>query len=435
MEKTRYWIWGFLIIVSILSFSLFAQTPETIAIKCGRLIDGKNDKILDNQTILIQDNRIIAVGAAVQIPSGAKVIDLSAATVLPGLIDTHTHMFLHNGDYNDQLLKEQIAYRAIYAAVHARQTLEAGITSIRDVETEGAMYADVALRDAINNGVVPGPRMQAATRALGITGGYSPYGFSPEVPMAYGAQIADGIEGVRLAVREQIKYGADLIKIYIDHRRGRNMIGDSLTGYPTFSLEETKAMVDEAAKVGIKVAAHVYTSGPAQTAINAGCISLEHGLYLDDETFRLMAQKGCYWVPTLIAYLRGLENPNASAAARKMSEGTTQRHKATFQRALKIPGLKIAFGSDLTGDHGTNGREIEMMVRYGMAPMAAIKAATTVAAELMEWQNKVGSIEAGKLADLIAVSGNPLADIVELQRVKFVMKDGKIIKNTFGDAR
>jgi imidazolonepropionase-like amidohydrolase len=431
MEKTYKLIWVVAIVFCIFSSALFSQTNEPLAIKCGKLIDGKSDKILENQTILILGNRITAVGANVQIPANAKIIDLSAATVLPGLIDTHTHMFLHDGDYNEQLLREQIAYRAIYSTVNAKKTLEAGVTAIRDVETEGAMYADIALRDAINNGIVPGPRMQAATRSLGITGGYSPYGFSPEVPMTYGAQIADGVEGVRLAVREQIKYGADLIKIYIDHRRGRNMVGDSLTGYPTFSLEETKAMVDEAAKVGIKIAAHAYTSVGAQTAINAGCISIEHGLYLDDATFRLMAQKGCYWVPTMLAYLRGLENPNASAAARKMSEGTTQRHKATFQRALKIPGLKIAFGSDLTGAHGTNAREIEVMVRYGMAPMAAIKAATTVAAELMGWQNKIGSLEAGKLADIIAVSGNPLADITELQRVKFVMKDGNVIKNNF----
>lgn len=408
-----------------------AQTGETIAIKCGKLFDSKSDKFLENQIIIVEDNRIAAVGASVQIPTGAKVIDLSAATVLPGLVDAHTHMYLHDGDYNDQLLKEQIAYRAIYASVNARLTLEAGFTSIRDVETEGAMYGDVALRDAINNGIVPGPRMQAATRALGITGGYSPYYFSSETPMIYGAQIADGVEGVRLAVREQIKYGADLIKIYIDHRRGRSMVGDSLTGFPTFSLEETKAIVEEAAKVGIKVAAHAYTSNAAQTAITAGCISIEHGLYLDDATFRLMAQKGCYWVPTMIAYLRGLENPNASAAARKMTEGTTQRHKATFQRALKIPGLKIAFGSDLISDHGTNAHELEVMVRYGMSPLAAIKSATMVAAELMGWQNKIGSIEAGKFADIIAVAGNPLADITEMQRVKFVMKDGKVIMNTF----
>jgi len=408
-----------------------SQSGEILAIKCGKLFDGKSDKLLDNQIIIVENNRIVAVGANVEIPANAKIIDMSGATVLPGLIDAHTHMFLHNGDYNDQLLKEQIAYRAIYATIHARQTLEAGFTSIRDVETEGAMYADVALRDAINNGVIPGPRMQAATRSLGITGGYSPYFFSPETPMIYGAQIADGVEGVRLAVREQIKYGADLIKIYIDHRRGRSMVGDSLTGFPTFSLEETKAMVEEAAKVGIKVAAHAYTGNAAQTAINAGCISIEHGLYLDDATFRLMAQKGCYWVPTMIAYLRGLENPNASAAARKMAEGTTQRHKATFQRALKIPGLKIAFGSDLTGDHGTNARELEVMVRYGMSPLAALKSATMVAAELMGWQNKIGSIDVGKFADLIAVAGNPLADITELQRVKFVMKDGKVIKHSF----
>jgi imidazolonepropionase-like amidohydrolase len=416
---------------SIFALTAFAQNGETLAIKCGKLFDGKNDKLLDNQTIIIQGNRITAVGTNISIPANAGVIDLSKATVLPGLIDTHTHMYLHDGDYNEQLLKEQIAYRAIYASVNARQTLEAGFTTIRDLETEGAMYADVALRDAINNGVVPGPRMQASTRSLGITGGYSPYGFSPEVPMVYGAQIADGVEGVRLAAREQIKYGADVIKIYIDHRRGRSLVGDSLTGFPTFTLEETKAIVEEAAKVGIKVAAHAYSSVAAQTAINAGCASIEHGLYLDEATFRLMAQKGCYWVPTMIAYLRGLENPNATPAARKMSEGTTQRHKATFQRALKIPGLKIAFGSDLTGAHGTNARELEVMVRYGMAPLAALKSATAVAANLLGWQNQIGSIEPGKLADIIAVSGDPLADITELQRVTFVMKDGKVIKNTF----
>jgi len=431
MRKTLFSVSLITLALGMLATVVRGQTNETLAIKCGKLFDGKSDRLLDNQIIIVENNRITAVGVGVQIPANTKVIDLSTATVLPGLIDAHTHMYLHNGDYNDQLLKEQIAYRAIYATVHARQTLEAGVTSIRDVETEGAMYADVALRDAINNGVVPGPRMQAATRSLGITGGYSPYFFSPETPMIYGAQIADGVEDVRLAVREQIKYGADLIKIYIDHRRGRSMVGDSLTGFPTFSLEETKAIVEEAAKVGIKVAAHAYTSVAAQTAINAGCISIEHGLYLDDATFRLMAQKGCYWVPTMIAYLRGLENPNASAAARNMSKGTTQRHQATFQRALKIAGLKIAFGSDLTGDHGTNARELEIMVRYGMSPLAAVKSATMVAADLMGWQNRIGSIETGKLADVIAVAGNPLADITELQRVKFVMKDGKVVKNTF----
>ncbi len=431
MRKTLQLFLHSAVLGCILASALLAQTPETIAIKCGKLFDGKNDKLLDNQTIIVQGNRITAVGANISIPANARVIDLSKTTVLPGLIDTHTHMLLHDGDYNDQLLKEQIAYRAIYASVNARQTLEAGVTTIRDLETEGAMYADVALRDAINNGVVPGPRMQASTRSLGITGGYSPYGFSPEVPMIYGAQIADGVEGVRLAAREQIKYGADVIKIYIDHRRGRSLVGDSLTGFPTFTLEETKAIVEEAAKVGIKVAAHAYTSVAAQTAINAGCASIEHGLYLDEETFRLMVQKGCYWVPTMIAYLRGLENPNATPAARKMTEGTTQRHKATFQRALKIPGLKIAFGSDLTGAHGTNARELEVMVRYGMAPLGALKSATVVAADLLGWQNRIGSIEPGKLADIIAVSGNPLVDITELQRVKFVMKDGKVVKNTF----
>ncbi len=428
LERKLFSLLFLFIVLSTRSLSQTSLKDGVFAIKCGKLIDGKSNDVMENVTVLVQGNKITAVEKSVAIPTGAKIIDLSKATVLPGLIDSHTHMLLHDGDYNDQLFKESVAYRAIYSTVNARKTLEAGFTTIRDVETEGAMYADVALRDAINKGVILGPRMQAATRALGITGGYSPYGFSPDVPTPFGAQIVDGVDEVRKAVREQIRFGADLIKIYADHRRGRNMVGDSLNAYLTFSMDELKAIVEEAQNVHIKVAAHVYTSAAAQRCTNAGVASIEHGLYLDTPTFNLMAQKGIYWVPTMIAYVRSLSNPNLTPDYRKMMEATTQKHKETFQRALKTK-VKIAFGSDLTGEHGTNARELELMVRYGMEPMKAIQSATTVAAELLGWQDRIGSIEADKLADIIAVQGDPLKDITELQRVKFVMKDGEVIKN------
>jgi len=405
-----------------------AQTaPVVTAIKCGRLFDGKKLELQENLVVLIEGNRITAVGKSVAIPAGAKVIDLSNATVMPGLIDTHTHMFLHGIDYNDALLKKSLQYRAIWSTVSARKALLAGFTTIRDVETEGAWYGDVALRDVIKDGIVIGPRMQCATRALGITGGYSPYGFSPDVDIPHGAQIADGVDDLRKAVREQLANGADLIKIYIDHRRHGTPSPDSLTAWPTFSLEETRAIVEEAAGVGAKVAAHVYTSVAAQTAIRAGVASLEHGIYLDDTTFKMMVEKNVYWVPTLMAYMQFMDDTNLTAARRRLMTGTTDRHRATFQRALKSP-VKIAFGSDLDGNHETAGEEFVWMVKYGMAPLVALRSATSVAADLLGWQDRVGALEAGKYADVVAVNGDPTKDITEMTRVMFVMKDGVVYK-------
>ena len=405
-----------------------AQTaPVVTAIKCGRLFDGKKLELQENLVVLIEGNRITAVGKSVAIPAGAKVIDLSNATVMPGLIDTHTHMFLHGIDYNDALLKKSLQYRAIWSTVSARKALLAGFTTIRDVETEGAWYGDVALRDVIKDGIVIGPRMQCATRALGITGGYSPYGFSPDVDIPHGAQIADGVDDLRKAVREQLANGADLIKIYIDHRRHGTPSPDSLTAWPTFSLEETRAIVEEAASVGAKVAAHVYTSVAAQIAIRAGVASLEHGIYLDDTTFKMMVEKNVYWVPTLMAYMQFMDDTNLTAARRRLMTGTTDRHRATFQRALKSP-VKIAFGSDLDGNHETAGEEFVWMVKYGMAPLVALRSATSVAADLLGWQDRVGALEAGKYADVVAVNGDPTKDITEMTRVMFVMKDGVVYK-------
>jgi imidazolonepropionase-like amidohydrolase len=412
----------------ILAAGLNAQTPALTAIRCGRFFDGKNLSLESGVTVLVEGNKIKQVGRDLKVPDGAKVIDLSRATVMPGLIDCHTHMFLHGIRYDDSLLKKSLQYRAIWATVSARKALMAGFTTIRDVETEGAWYGDVALRDAISDGIVIGPRMQCATRAISITGGYTPYGYSPDVDIPRGAQLADGVDGVRKAVREQLSHGADLIKIYIDHPRRSGDDPDHLTAFPTFSLDEATAIVEEANKVGARVAAHVYSSGPAQTAIRAGVTSLEHGMYLDDATFRMMANKGVYWVPTLMAYLQGWDSPNMTPERLRMMKGTTDAHRETFQRAIRLP-VKIAFGTDLSGHHENAAEEFVWMVKYGMPPLRALYTATHTAAELMGWQNKVGAIEPGKLADLTAVDGNPVDDITAMKRVIFVMKDGVVYKD------
>jgi imidazolonepropionase-like amidohydrolase len=415
------------LLLGFLAPLLRSQPATTTAVRCGRLFDGKTLELRENVVLLIEGNRIKDVGPSVEIPSGAKIIDLSGATVLPGLIDAHTHTFLHGINYEEALLKKSQQYRAIWATVAARDMLLAGFTTVRDIETEGAGYGDVALRDAINDGLIIGPRMQCATRALSITGGYSPYGYAPHVDIPKGVQIADGVDGVRKAVREQLGHGADLIKIYIDHRRRGTPNPDQLTSWPTFSFEEVEAIVDEASKVGAKVAAHVYSSGAAQTAIRAGVSSLEHGMYLDETTFQMMADKGVYWVPTIMAYMQFLGDEDISQERLRLMTGTTDRHREAFQRALKLP-VKIAFGSDLDGHHGTAGEEFAWMVRYGMPPLEALRAATSSAAQLLGWDDRVGSLEAGMFADVVAVGGNPVEDITEMTRVTFVMKDGVVYK-------
>lgn len=416
----------FVLLLSLfLCWNLIAQN-RIIALKCGKLIDGKSNQVISDAVILVEGKFIKQVGRGITIPRDAEVIDLSNSTVLPGLIDSHTHLLLHGGSYEDQLLKESIAYRAILGTVAAKKTLEAGFTTVRDVETEGAMYNDVALRDAINQGHVPGPRIQASTRALSITGGYAPYGYSPDVDIPYGVQVADGVDGVRKAVREQIRHGADVIKIYADSRY-RHRSADSLVGSPTFTDDEMKAIVEEAEKVGVHVCAHAYTSEATQRAVRAGVRSIEHGLYLNDQTFNLMKQKGVYWVPTLIAYYMWAKDTTNSPSIKKMVDYTVQRHMETFQRALKS-GVRIAFGTDMYNPHGDGTKEFGLMVEYGMSPMDVIQSATSVAAQLLGWQEHVGTIQPGKFADIVAVQGDPLQDITLLEHVSFVMKDGKIYK-------
>jgi imidazolonepropionase-like amidohydrolase len=416
-----------IVLLHMFTVSIVIAQPQLTAIKCGTLVDGKSAKPAENITIIIDGNRIKKVGRDVPIPPDAAVIDLSGATVLPGLIDCHTHLLLHGGDYDDQLLKESSQYRAILGTVAAKKTLEAGFTTVRDVETEGAMFGDVALRDAINQGYVVGPRIQASTRALSITGGYALYGYSPDVNLPTGAQLVDGIDAVRHAVREQIRAGADWIKIYADSRyHFRN--ADSLVGSPTFADDELRTIVEEAEKVDVHVCAHAYTSLATQRAVRAGVRSIEHGLYLDEETFQLMKQRGVYWVPTLIAYYSSAMDSSNSPEVRARYGRTALRHRESFQRGLRS-GVKIAFGTDMYNPHGNGVKEFKLMSEYGMESMRILQSATSVAAELLGLEKRLGTIEEGKLADIVAVSGDPLKDISVLERVKFVMKDGKVYKN------
>ena len=413
-----------------LSFALpaLAQPPQRVAVRAGRLIDGKSDHPLPGALILIEGDRIVSITPGDAPPAGVQIVDLSRATVLPGFIDTHTHLLLQGdvtaADYDEQLLKQSIPYRAILAARNARIALEHGFTALRDLETEGAMYADVDVKTAIDRGEVPGPRLQVSTRAMAPTGMYPLVGYSWELEMPHGVQVVDGAESARLAVREQVMHGADWIKYYSDRRYYYGPDG-VLHSWVNFTDEEARAIVDEAHRLGKHVAAHAIGSDGIAAALRAGVDTIEHGDGLTDELMDIMVRRGVYWVPTVtvgahVAPGRGGNWP-------KMVE--TER--AAFRRALQ-KGVKIAFGTDVGGFAWaglSQASEFHYYVEYGMTPMQAIRSATVAAADLLGWGDQVGAVAPGRFADLVGVSGDPLSDITELERVRFVMKGGKVFKN------
>jgi len=408
-----------------------SSTPEFL--RAGKLLDVRSGKILDNQIIVIRGGRIdkIAPASAEPIPPGAKLIDLSRATVLPGLIDCHTHIMLaytDNSHYEEYLLKDSYQYRTILATLNVKRDLEAGFTAMRDVETEGAMYSDVDVRNAINQGLIPGPRLKVSTRGISSTGGYELEGYAPQVPVPSGVQLVDGPYEARKAVREQFNYGADWIKIY-GNDRYRFLPNGKIVSVANFTLEEIQAIVDEARLKGIKVACHAYYGPGLHYCIDAGVASIEHGIQLDDDAIKKMVARGTYLVPTLQVYCCALEKSDLA-----MSGGKTSRvaiHKVSFEKALAA-GVKIAFGTDAGSfPHGTQAIEFEWMTRYGMSPLEAIRSATVNAADLLNWSDDLGSIEPGKFADLIAVDNNPLNDIKQLEQVKFVMKGGEVVRNDY----
>jgi imidazolonepropionase-like amidohydrolase len=408
-----------------------ATDPPETYIRAGHLLDIRSGKMLNNQIIVIRGEKIVSVSAAeqIQIPAGATVIDLGGSTVLPGLIDCHTHIMLADTDdshYDEILLKQSWQYRTILATLNVKKDLEAGFTAMRDVETEGAMYSDVDVRNAINQGLIPGPRLRVSTRGISTTGGYGLEGYSPEVTVPIGVQTIDSPWEARKAVREQFNYGADLIKIYGTDRYSFTPDG-KIVSVADFSQEETDAIVDEARLKGIKVACHAYDGPGLHACIDSGVASIEHGIQLDDAAIGKMVKKGIYLVPTLYVYSGALEKADLAMSGGKASRLSI--HEVSFKKALAA-GVKIAFGTDAGPfPHGTQAIEFEWMTRYGMSPLDAIHSATINAADLMGWSDKIGAIEPGKFADIIAVNGDPLSDIKLLEQVKFVMKGGQIVRN------
>src|SRR5260221_4924976 len=414
-----------LVVLGILATAapLPGQTPQQVLIKAGRLIDGRSQQVQTNVGILIEGERIKAVGPLAQIQSqagSARVIDLSQMTVLPGLIDAHTHLLLQGDvtseEYEDQLLKQSIPYRAILAARNARLSLEHGFTAIRDVETEGAMYADVDVKLAINRGEVPGPRVFASTRAMAPTGMYPITTANWELELPHGVQPVDGVDNARLAGRQQVQHGADWIKYYSDRRYF--FTPDSvLHSWVNFTDAEAKAIVDEAHRIGRPVAAHAIGSDGIAAALRAGVNSIEHGDGLTDSLMDVMVRTNVYWVPTVTVGAHVVARGGVWVALVNLE-------RKAFGRALRH-GVKIVMGTDVGGFPWTEinqAKEFEYYGQYGMTPMQAIQSGTSVAAALLGQEQNFGAVAPGLYADIIAVAGDPTRDITELQRVKFVMK-------------
>ena len=405
--------------------------PRTVLVKAARLIDGRSDKPRTGQAVLVTGERIQEVGPADDLArkaGQAQVIDLGDATLLPGMIDNHTHVLLQGditaADYDEQLLKESTPYRAIRATAAVRTALMNGFTTIRDLETEGAMYADVDVKVAIQRGVIPGPRMFVATRSMAPTGMYPLLGYSWELRMPEGVQIVDGADNVRKAVREEVKYGADWIKYYADRKYYWNEKKARLSSWVNFTDEEAKALVDEAHRIGRKVAAHAIGWDGIDSALRAGVDTIEHGDGLTDDLIDRMVKQDVFWCPTIYVGVYVAEGRGG------VWPRMVELEKQAFGKAVRKR-ARISFGTDAGGFSWSENqaKEFGYMVRYGMTPMQAIQSATTVAAALLGESPNLGEIAPGHFADLVAVDGDPLQDVARLERVRFVMKGGQVFKN------
>jgi len=414
-------------LIILLSSFAFAQSSAVTAIKCGRLINPADGSVTQNVIIIVRGDRIEQVGTSVSIPAGARVVDLSAYTVLPGLIDCHTHVLLQPEDERGAppVVTKSQAFRTVQGVAAAKRDLEAGFTTMRDLDSEGAGFADVAIRDGINRGIIPGPRLLVSTYALTITGGHmNNAGLNPDIPVPEPATLTDSRDAMIAEIRREVKYGADWIKLYATGTL-RHVDPVTLESLSQVSLEDVKAVVAEAARWRRDVAAHAYGGDGAKNAIRGGVRSIEHGMLMDDEALKLLVDHGTFWCPTLSVYLP--ESPEDDTELRRR---IVARHKEVFQKAMKM-GVKICFGTDVGAfEHGTSSREFVRMVEYGMKPIDAIRSATIRGAELLRMEKQIGSIETGKLADIIAVEGNPLSDIKAITKVTFVMKSGKVYKES-----
>lgn len=416
---------------SVVRAQLAATTALTV-IRAGVIIDGQSDTVRKNQLIFVRGERIekITDGTAA-IPPDARIIDLTSYTVLPGLIDSHTHIFLWGedpakGGYDANILKAGIALRAARATYACKRALDQGFTTIRDLETEGAGYGDIEIKEAIAEGTIPGPRIFGATRAISSTGGYNLEGYAPELTMPKGVQIIDGPVEARKAAREQLEHGADWIKVYMTHRSWVDKDG-KLFSQPTLTVEELKPIVDEAHGWGKKVACHAYNGIGLQRALDGGCDSIEHGLEMTDAQIEQMAKQGTWYCPTLSPYYGDWAPENTPEGKRDRARAYV--HETTFKKALKA-NLKIVYGTDIGGIpwQEPESQEFNRVVTLGMPTMDAIHSATSRAAEMLDSKGEIGALAPGAYADIIAVSGDPVKDIRELERVKFVMKGGAIYK-------